>query len=820
MDPLSAIGVAAAVVQFLDIGVKIARRLSEYNNASTSEVPKSLQSINAQLPLQIKALGRVKSDVDVNKFDTDTRCSLRSVVSGCTKLVEDVETIMNKVSRQEGESMTLKLRKVLASFKHDEKIVAIDKNLQTYVQVLILHHVVDSKDVPTGLAEDVTYFEVREKRADPFVERDLLTEKLDKAFFSAARSQAKVPVTVVLQGEKAAGKSQLALDYCHQSHAAGQFQTVFWLNAETPESLNLSLESAAAVIRRSTEGSRNEKLDFVSNFLAERWHPWLLVLDNYNHQNFQQRGVMHNLPTSGYGAILITTRNLAASSLGQVIEVSRFLTADEESDLRWKLTSGVYHQEIDKVRYVISQGFNVNGLDTNGWPFLSRAALHGSEETVKLLLAQGADIHLKPNQTSPLAWAAGGGHLSVVNCLLDYEDAQVVRLKQEQYDAAVRGALEKGHIGVIRLLMSRRQENLDVKDSYGASGFARAAREGHLELLQLLSEHGAAPTKEEDKASALCRAAEGGHLEIVKLLCSQARFHPNLADSNGTTALYHAVALRDSNSSSNALSPKAEEMTRFLLSKGADPTLARKDDKETALHRAALNDHTVNIRLLLDAGADPTAQDYLGYTPLLTAAKYKSPAAITLLLAAPIKDTPARTDYKNQALKYAARNGSRELALAVLRSAIVDPETGTKDVTIDSVDWSGKTPLLLSIVGGHVQTARLLIRHNPSQEIADSDGRLPLLAAAIGGQDLVVRDLLRAKGSKGPDGVKDKDENTALHLAAAKGHEAVVRVLLEAGADREEVNVYGESAVDVAEEKKLKRVVRLLQGLEVEEEKS
>jgi fructose-bisphosphate aldolase class 1 len=42
------------------------------------------------------------------------------------------------------------------------------------------------------------------------------------------------------------------------------------------------------------------------------------------------------------------------------------------------------------------------------------------------------------------------------------------------------------------------------------------------------------------------------------------------------------------------------------------------DMRQTALHRACLRNHGVVIELLLDAGANPLAQDLDGKTPLAT----------------------------------------------------------------------------------------------------------------------------------------------------------------------------------------------------------
>jgi ankyrin repeat protein len=162
--------------------------------------------------------------------------------------------------------------------------------------------------------------------------------------------------------------------------------------------------------------------------------------------------------------------------------------------------------------------------------------------------------------------------------------------------------------------------------------------------------------------------------------------------------------------------------------------------------------------------------------------------------------------YRNDALQYAGRTGNRELALSVLRAE------GGAD--INTKDRIGATPLLLAIRKGDVQTARLLIRYGARQNIPDNDGVYPLLLAAESGHELIVRDLLRAKDGPGLD-VKDNDENAALILAAKGGHDKTVKVLLEGGADRDEINKYGETALDVAEEKDLKDVIKVLEDMSI-----
>ena len=218
MDPLSAIGLASSIVQFIDFGLKVAKRLDEFNSKNPGDVPKSLQAISTQLPLLINALGRIKSDSQIKNLDFDTKCILRGMISGCRAQIVDVENMIDEISHMPGDSFKVKIKKVFTSLKYDEKVREIERNLQTYISVLILHHVIDSADAPLELADD-TFFDVREKRVETFVERPALMEELETCLHDAARSQVQTPTILLVSGDKGAGKTQLALEYCHRAHS-------------------------------------------------------------------------------------------------------------------------------------------------------------------------------------------------------------------------------------------------------------------------------------------------------------------------------------------------------------------------------------------------------------------------------------------------------------------------------------------------------------------------------------------------------------------------------------------------------------------------
>ena len=801
MDPLTAIGIASAVAQFIDIGLRIGNRLAEYNKASPNEVPYSLQAINTQLPLLFNALQRVKNDVEVNKFDLDTRCILKGVISGCTSLIAEVESILNRVAKQEGESLGSKLKKSIASFKHDRKILSIDKSLQTYINVLILHHVIDAEDVPQGLFEDVDYYEVKEKRAANYVARDDLIEKLDGLFFDAARGLNKTPKIVVMIGPERAGKTQLALEYCKQSHGVGQFRTVFWLNARTPASLDLGLESVAAVIKRTTEGSKADKLNYVKSFLAQRWHPWLLVLDGYDHKAFDSAGPLKNLPSTGYGAILLTTSQSSAYVLGETITVRRYITEDQMNSLSGDLFGSIEAQDFVGVKRAVDAGAKINALHSSGMSHLARAAIYPVPKIFMYLLDNGADpFFMEGVKAHPMYWASSKSP-EIVIMLLDYEDRSDRRQQDNDYGRCLHEALNAGQLEVARVLFDRRFIDPKSKDIYDRTMLWNAVNGKNLATAELIVSRGLLPTDSKERGKCLALAVnQVGSIPMLELLIEKAGLGHSVGDDQGNAPLHHACCLYDRESVNKPNNP--DEIVSYLLSVGAEPN-AHGQGNDTPLLSAACRGSVNRVKMLLAAGADPLRRNHNGDTPLTSAAMHYPEMLPILLDHKPYpEDHEAWVVYLNHALQMGARKGYRELVHMVLR---FDQGSGKAD--INSQDHLGKTPLLLAIDNKHVEIARLLIRNKPKDEIPDREGNLPLLVAAAKGLAITVRDLIRQ--SKRPN-LKNRKGDTALCVASDRGLESVVKVLLDLGADPTETNGFGDTPLDLAEEKGHREVIKLL----------
>ncbi len=166
-----------------------------------------------------------------------------------------------------------------------------------------------------------------------------------------------------------------------------------------------------------------------------------------------------------------------------------------QSDLS-KYKNGKKYKEI--YTELVKIGYDINKV-------LIQASLLGYLPVVKYLIDAGADVNGNDSKyKSPLESAAYGGHLSIVEYLIEKE-AETYR--------SLGLAAKNGHLWVVTYLL----EN-GVDDVHGEYELALiwAATGGHLPVVIYLIENGVDIHSVNDQA--LRRAAECGHLPVVKYL--------------------------------------------------------------------------------------------------------------------------------------------------------------------------------------------------------------------------------------------------------------------------------------------------------------
>jgi len=258
----------------------------------------------------------------------------------------------------------------------------------------------------------------------------------------------------------------------------------------------------------------------------------------------------------------------------------------------------------------------------------------------------------------------------------------------------------------------------------------------------------------QNESNSLIDAIRNGDTQAAKALAKQ-RALVNRAEADGTTPLHWAVRVNDLSlveallraganpNAANRYGSLPLELAAVngsapaidaLLKGGADPnaTLA---DGETILMTASRTGSVDAMRLLIAAGVDVNAQErWLGETALIWAAAENHADAVRLLAEAGASLNTAASKLKfprkisgqttlpvggMTALMYASRQGAHDAVRALV-------ELGA-DLNVQDAD--GTSAMVLAIINGHYDIAATLIEKGADPNIADSAGMAALYAA-------------------------------------------------------------------------------------------
>jgi len=253
-----------------------------------------------------------------------------------------------------------------------------------------------------------------------------------------------------------------------------------------------------------------------------------------------------------------------------------------------------------------------------------------------------------------------------------------------------------------------------------------------------------------------------------------------------------------------------------LLDRGADVNAKGSTSGHTALMAAVLGNHRDAAQLLLERGADINASTEDGMTALLFAARegYQEMAALLLERGA---DPNARDNHGRGALFFAieARNRERSenpAASALLEALVitgVDVNARANPDDASWVDFDGETPFLRAALSGDVESMRYLLKHGADPNLGTWGGTTPLMAAAgityVPGQTFlrpepeVLAAIQLCLDTGANVNAANSDGLTAMHGAANRGWESVIKLLADHGAKLNARDKQGRTPVTFAE---------------------
>ena len=411
---------------------------------------------------------------------------------------------------------------------------------------------------------------------------------------------------------------------------------------------------------------------------------------------------------------------------------------------------------------------------------LQMAAVAEDRDCVKLLLQRCVDVNaVGYYYGSALQAAARMGNIDIVQILLDA--GADVNLLQGAHGTALRAAVMGGHANVASILIKYGADvnlRFQEKDYYNKSSESilhLAVRTGSLAIVQLLLTAGAELYIDIlDEQHVLTAACDAGDVAIVQqLLASGAAVNA----SGKKRRSYRDIVAEYASPLHMASARGHESVARALLDHGAE----REKEVETSgtpLQAAARAGHLPIVRLLIEAGVN-VDNSSCGETALSIASSKGHLEVVQelLVVGASIADHP----HIPNALAAACQGRYHSIIELLLEEL-----SGTVQEKVIGAD-----ALSAACTSGDDETVQLLLYHGAPSSPAI------FRQACAAGLEGTVRTLLESGLDMNSD---DADGGHVLHVAACHLQSAIVRLLIDRGADvRFQSEKYGSPLLAVLE---------------------
>ena len=421
------------------------------------------------------------------------------------------------------------------------------------------------------------------------------------------------------------------------------------------------------------------------------------------------------------------------------------------------LVDAIKDHDVERVRALLKQRVDVNAPQGDGATAVHWASYQNERAILDLLLAAGANVNVANDLgITPLHLAAANGNSAIVRTLI--EKGAKADVASEAGVTPLMEAARTGDVESVRLLLARGANVNAAERDRRQTALMWAVARRRPAVVRVLLQHGA-DVHARTQTRSLTVMLDQGPRRTVKTAMQDA----HRVEAGGSTALLFAAQAGDA------------ESATLLLSAGANVDEVAADGR-SALVLATFAGHPDVARVLIDAGADVNAAG-AGYSAL-HAAVLRGDAATTRALLA------KGADVDSQLVKGSpVRRFGSQWAL--------------------SSSMKGATPLALAATYLEIEIMQALLAAGATQATGFSNGTTPLLAAAGIAVEKEARpsDLARWH-------IVDND--TPQVPRAERDVLAAVTLLLDAGADVNQSNEAGDTALHAAASAGMIRVIQLL----------
>jgi ankyrin repeat protein len=435
------------------------------------------------------------------------------------------------------------------------------------------------------------------------------------------------------------------------------------------------------------------------------------------------------------------------------------------------VADAVQNRDAAALQTLLKQHAIVNAAQADGTTALHWAAHWNDSETVGLLLKAGADAKAVNHYgATPLSEAAALGNAAIIEQLLKAGADPNTRTTADGETVLMTSA-RAGNLDAVKALLDHGAD-VNAKEAYrGQTALMWAAAERHADVANLLLQRGA-----DWKVQSSFRETKIPKLSTASSISPISR--------GGLTAFLFAAREGDI------------ETAKVMLDQGVD--INQTDvDSTNGLVVSIMNKQYTFAKFLLDRGADPNVTDVKGRAALYAAVDMRNEDWSALPMRKGQDPLPSMDLIK----AILAHGGKPNAALTHNLPGRSGMDYG--DVALDE----GTTPFMRAARSGDVATMRVLLAAGADPKLVTKDGNNALLfAAGIGyrdkqtqGTDAQALEALQLCMDQGLDLSQTNNKSeTALHGAANRGSDLLVKFLVEHGAKLDAKSKPGFTPLDIA----------------------
>ena len=137
-EALAVVGIIANIIQLVDFGSRVLKRLEEYQSKQ-GKIPEAFRHIKVELPILLDALRQTKAAIDTGSMEDGTKKALLVAIEECKVQITSLDDIIVKALPESGDSWPRRGRKALGSLRYDAKVERITAVVRGYIQTLTYH---------------------------------------------------------------------------------------------------------------------------------------------------------------------------------------------------------------------------------------------------------------------------------------------------------------------------------------------------------------------------------------------------------------------------------------------------------------------------------------------------------------------------------------------------------------------------------------------------------------------------------------------------------------------------------------------------------